>query len=153
VALGEVDDCFKYLYKHSIKKLKGKKSEMRTALFTSLFASLAICGQSLQMAHIWANTSETGSNSFFISSTAGAIRAVLNTGSPATHLPTGTAIYSGQMAAIRFTAPPDVSNPGSRLLQIEVILRSGNVDSQARFTVVEDSGRNFPGISNIYTNI
>ncbi|KAJ3330401.1 hypothetical protein HDU76_005761 [Blyttiomyces sp. JEL0837] len=77
---------------------------------------------------------------------AGAVRPVLNTGPPSQFSgATGTAIWSGQSAAIRFTAPSDVPPYGARLIQIQIVLHGGSRPSSARLSVVEDSGRNSPG--------
>ncbi|KAI8848030.1 hypothetical protein BC829DRAFT_444110 [Chytridium lagenaria] len=71
-------------------------------------------------------------------------RPVLDTGlPPAFDRATGTAIFRGQSSAIRFTSPSDVIG-GSRLLRIQLVLRGGNAPSNARLSVVDDSGFNSP---------
>ncbi|KAJ3293365.1 hypothetical protein HDU79_000401 [Rhizoclosmatium sp. JEL0117] len=75
-----------------------------------------------------------------------AVRAVLNTGPPPASSATGTAIWAGQSAAIRFTAPPDVPPYGARLIEIQLVLRaSAYARSNLRLSVVEDAGFNAPG--------
>jgi hypothetical protein len=73
------------------------------------------------------------------------LRPILSTGAPLPSGATGTAIWSGQSAAIRFTAPSDVPPYGARLIQIQIVLRGGYATSNARLSVVEDSGMNSPG--------
>ncbi|KAJ3109736.1 RNA pseudouridylate synthase domain-containing protein 1 [Physocladia obscura] len=83
----------------------------------------------------------------FVGETSGAIRSVLDTGAPPTYgQATGTAIWLGQSAAVRFTAPPDVGGYGARLFELQLVLGASRyVSTRVRLTVVEDSGFNTPG--------
>ncbi|KAI9352269.1 hypothetical protein DFJ73DRAFT_358446 [Zopfochytrium polystomum] len=77
--------------------------------------------------------------------TTAAVRPVLSTGAPPATSAFGTAIWRGQSAAIRFTAPSDVPPYGALLRQIQITVSSGYRDSNARLYVCEDSGANSPG--------
>ncbi|KAJ3357003.1 hypothetical protein HDU83_009173 [Entophlyctis luteolus] len=74
------------------------------------------------------------------------VRPILDTGSPPPAGATGAAIWRGQSAAVRFTAPSDVPPYGARLVELRLVLRASPYSNAAvRLSVVQDSGANTPG--------
>ncbi|KAJ3105947.1 hypothetical protein HDU97_007293 [Phlyctochytrium planicorne] len=118
--------------------------------FLILFASapLALAAETLPMKYIHVALANANANALNMPEPVNATtipRPVLNTGPPPQFEgATGTAIFRGQSAAIRFTSPSDVFG-GSRLIGVELIIHGGKVPSQARLSIAEDSGYNSPG--------